>query len=255
MLNLKALLTNILNTLTLRSGVTMTGEVRTNTEGTIIASGQTGTESGLTISEFVDQIRYSSGAMGSVKINSSTAGGVTFSGWYNYCYIPHRNGGLNGQARTTGGTDNHSYGNIIIGHMTTGGQFYNIRVASNTIAKVTKLDTTFYENTSTYGGLTSVSTTYYSLETSTGRTSYRKIGRIVTITMGVTPKSPQKWASSAFASGAPAPYGGLEVYGCLCCDTDHSTVSIAIQSDGTIKAGGGVANKLYYGTIHYVSAS
>ena len=56
MLNIKNLLKQILNTLTLNTGATMTGEVKTNTGAVIIGSGQTGTESGLAISEFVNQL-------------------------------------------------------------------------------------------------------------------------------------------------------------------------------------------------------
>ena len=252
MLNLKALLTQILNILTLKSGVTMTGEVQTSTGAVAMGSGQIGTENGLTIAEFVNQVRYSSGAMGSVKINSSTAGGYTFSGWYNYIYIPHRSGGLNGAARTSGGTDNHNYGNVMLCHMTTGGQFYNIRVTGGTIAQVYKFETNASQSVSRGNTLTSVATTYYSLETSASRTNYSYSGRVVSVTLGVTAKSPVKW-SAVFASGLPVPMQN-PVYGCLGCDTDNSAMAISINSSGQISGSGGVANKLYYGTIYYVTA-
>ena len=249
MLNLKALLTQILNTLTLKSGATMTGQVKTNTGAVAIGSGQIGTENGLTISEFVNQVRYSSGAMGSVKINSSNAGGYTFSGWYNYCYIPHRFGGMNGTAQS----DNHNYGNIILCHMTTGGLFYNIRVSSGSIAQVYKFETNATQTVSLGNTLTSVSTTYYKLETSVGRTNYSRSGCVISLTIGVTVNSPTKW-SAVFASGLPAPMQD-PVYGCLGCDTDHSTMAISINSSGQISGSGGVAGKLYYGTVYYVTAS
>lgn len=249
MLNIKNLLKQILNTLTLKTGVTMTGEVKTNTGAVIIGSGQMGTESGLTISEFVNQVRYSSGAMGSVNITSSSAGGVTFSGWYNYCYIPHRSGGLNGAASG----DNHNYGNVILCHMTSDGLFYNIRVTGGTIAQVHILDTAYYEGGYSGHALSSITNSNYNLETAVTRTNYSTTGRLVILTLGVTPKSPVQW-SSAFASGLPIPLQP-PVYGALGCHDGHSAMAVSINASGQISGSGGVANKTYYGTIYYISAS
>ena len=251
MLNIKKLLEKILKILTFKSGVTMTGELLNSNGAVAIGSGQVGEEAGLTITEVVNQLRYSSGAVGSVKINSSTADGITFSGWYNYIYIPHRNGGRNGFARFTDGADNHSYGNLILFAMTASNTYYDIRIASNSIQNVYKWNT----NEPVSGGsLTRSTTTNYSLNTTLS--NYVRFGRLVIVSLNLQVNSPANWASSAIGSGLPATYDSKEVYGALCSSEDHSAVSIAIQSDGSIKAGGGNTNvSSYSGTIYYMTTS
>ena len=252
MLNIKNLLIQILNTLTLKSGATMTNELKTSNGDVIIGSGQIGEEAGLTISEFVAKVRYSSGAVGSVKINNSSAGGYTFNQtWYNYFYIPHRFGADSGNPRGQN-NDNHNYGNIILCSMLGAGYTYNIRVSGGNIAEVTRLDASLSFTNSTVTPA-SVSTTNYSLETSANRTNIKKSGRAVFISIGVTAKSPVKW-SSTFANGFPVPMQA-PVYGALGCDSDGSNMAVSIDANGNMSGAGGVANKLYYGTIYYIAAS
>lgn len=248
MLNLKSLLTNILNALSLKSGFTMTGELKNSDGAVAIASGQATSN---TIGNLINEVRYSSGCMGSANITSSyTANGVTIAaGWYNYCWIPHRSGGENGAAIS--GSDNTNYGNLLLFGMTVANAQYIIRVFNVSTIVVHKLDT---EPITSVGAFTAKTTTYYSIETATTRSNWRQIGKLVVITLGVTVVSPQNWASAAIATGAPATYDSKEVYGALCCGDGHSSVVIAIQSDGSIKASGGVAGKLYYGTIYYIAA-
>lgn len=249
MVNIKTLLTNILNMLTLKSGFSMTGELKNSDGAVAIGSGQASSN---TIANLLNEVRYSSGCMGSAEITSTyTANNVTIAtGWYNYCWIPHRSGGQNGISMT--GNDNANYGNLFLFGMTVDSAQYIIKVQNVSSITVCKLDTA---EPSSIGTFTAATTTNYSIETSATRSNWRKLGQLVVITLGVTAKSPANWASAAIATGAPATYDSKEVYGALCCDDDHSTVAIAIQGNGSIKAGGGVANKLYYGTIYYIAAS
>ena len=83
-----------------------------------------------TLKDIVDYLRMTTGGkMGSCSINSSSYTKLE-TGWYNYVWMPHRNGG-------TGG-DNFSYGTLLLFPMTfesTYG-FYRVRVSGNAIASV-----------------------------------------------------------------------------------------------------------------------
>lgn len=113
----------------------MGGQVKTSFKSSV-AMGSYGTAVS-TIPDLVAELRYSSGAMGSVSIGTVyTNGNVTIStGWYNFIYSPHRNGGLNGAANG----DNHNYGTLLLFGMTVGGANYRIRVAGGAIAEVARV--------------------------------------------------------------------------------------------------------------------
>lgn len=81
-----------------------------------------------TIPDLVNEVRASSGAMGSVYITSAyTFGGITIPAtWYNFLYIPHREGGA--ERRTDLSEDNPNYGNLFLYGMTgSSSQAYRIR--------------------------------------------------------------------------------------------------------------------------------
>lgn len=248
MLNIKNILIKILNFLTLNSGATLTGELKRSDGAVAIGSGLASSN---TIGDLIQELRYSSGAIGSVNITTAyTASGVTIAAaWYNYCYIPHRSGGSNGI--DIPGNDNCNYGNLILCGMTNGPVYYDIRISGGALTAIYQWDT----SEPTTGTITSTSTTNYSIYTT--YTRYTKFGRLVVLEIYLRPTSAVKW-SSVFASGAPAPYGGRVVYGAACCETDGdsaSSVAISVNSSGQIAAAGGVNSKYYYGVLYYIANS
>ena len=87
-----------------------------------------------TVPDLVEELRYSSGAMGSVSLSTAYAtsnGGTINAGWYNFIYSPHRSGGSSGAASG----DNHNYGTLILSAMTSNDRMWTIRVTSGTIAQ------------------------------------------------------------------------------------------------------------------------
>ena len=90
-----------------------------------------------TIEDLITELRYSNGAMGSVSIGTAyTNGGVTVSAaWYNFLWIPHRIGGLNGEANN----DNCNYGTLLLFSMVGSQGIYRIRFSTGSIAELNKL--------------------------------------------------------------------------------------------------------------------
>ena len=147
--------------------------------------------SATTIANLVDEVRYSSGVMGSANISASyTNGNVTIpSGWYNFIYSPHRSGGVNGTA--TG--DNCNYGSLLLMSMTADNGMFKIRVSSGAIGSVRRI-----------GLLTAGEEQDYVTETgATGSWAYRKWAsgkteawRTVTVTASATTKVGSVYRSS-----------------------------------------------------------
>lgn len=134
-----------------KGGSTMTGQLKTSfKEGVAIGSFQVSSQN---IPAICEELRYSSGGMGSFSINTAyTKNDVTIpTGWYNFLWIPHRSGGVNGQASG----DNCNYGTMIIGSMNFTGNTYRLQYSSGSVVTLTKLDTpsnvvtnaTYYLNT------------------------------------------------------------------------------------------------------------
>ena len=115
-----------------RSGDTMTGQLKTSYHNSV-AMGSYGT-SQTTVDGFINEVRFSSGAMGSISIN--TAYGIIPTGWYNFIWSPHRTGGMNGNADG----DNCNYGNLLLLGMNNTNGIYRIRVSGSTIQQVERLD-------------------------------------------------------------------------------------------------------------------
>ena len=116
------------------SGDTMTGQLKTSFKQSV-AMGTYGAASN-TIPNLCEELRYSSGVAGSVSIGTAyTKDSVTINtGWYNFLWIPHRSGGVNGAASG----DNCNYGTLYLSGMTVSGS-YVIRYSSSTIAEVIKI--------------------------------------------------------------------------------------------------------------------
>ena len=124
------------------AGGTMTGQIKTSFKNAIA----TGTyqPTATTIPDLINEVRYSSGCGGSFSLSTAytlTNSGITIPiGWYNFIYVPHRSGGVNGAASG----DNCNYGSLYLSGMTVSG-CYMIRYASSNIAEVRDLykDTTY----------------------------------------------------------------------------------------------------------------
>lgn len=71
-----------------------------------------------TIPDLVNEVRSSSGAMGSVYITTAYSWSNKYipTGWYNFLYIPHREGGAGRRTDISG--DNPNYGNLFLHGMT-----------------------------------------------------------------------------------------------------------------------------------------
>lgn len=120
------------------NGGTMTGQLKTSFKQSV-AMGSYGS-SQTTIEGLAGEVRYSSGCSGSANIGTAyTLGGVTIpTGWYNFSWMPHRSGGVNGASSG----DNCNYGNLLLfGMNNTNGRFI-IRVSSSEVQEVVRLVTT-----------------------------------------------------------------------------------------------------------------
>jgi hypothetical protein len=106
-----------------------------------------------TIDALCTELRYSSGAMGSVSIGTAyTKNNITIAAtWYNYIWIPHRTGGVDGAASG----DNCNYGTLILSAMNSTTNTYILRFSSNTVAELIKVSTTAYVD-SIVGNINSV---------------------------------------------------------------------------------------------------
>ena len=107
--------TNYLDSTYLKlSGGTMTGELKTSFNGAVAIGSRESKQK--TIENLCEEMRYSSGCMGSVVIETAyTHNGITIpTGWYTYIWVPHRSGGLNGEASG----DNCNYGTLYLNSMT-----------------------------------------------------------------------------------------------------------------------------------------
>lgn len=119
----------------LNTGGTMTGQLKTSFKNSVAMGSYQATAT--TIAALVDEVRMSSGVMGSAEIKTAyTNGGITIAaGWYNFIYAPHRSGGINGS--TSG--DNCSYGTLLLAGMTVANCFFRIRINGGSITEVTKI--------------------------------------------------------------------------------------------------------------------
>ena len=254
MLNLKNLFTMMLNKLCFPSGFTMEGELKRSDGKVVIGSGQIqGSNTvNMTMDTFVAAVRMTSGCSGSFNLSSNyTYSGVTVpNGWYNYLYLPHRDGAKNGVARTESGvTDNHLYGTAILMPMTVT-TFYPffVTIANGNIAGIF-----FEQNPEPTATTTTITTKNNTTNYENYQTIVTKRGKFVTVSFEIRTISVAKWPNVYPVTGLPPTYDGKEVYGSLLGPHGQS-VSVAIQSDGSVKMGGGVNGITCYGTVTYIAA-
>lgn len=121
----------------LKSGDTMTGELKTSFKDAVVGGSYASSKH--TIPDLVEEVRYSSGVIGSFQLTTAYESPTTKEtipvGWYNFEYIPHRKGGTNGQASG----DNCNYGTLLLYGMTVNQQHWRIRFASEQISEVRRV--------------------------------------------------------------------------------------------------------------------
>ena len=109
-------------------GGKMTGDLRLKNNAMAMGSAQL---TSTTLSDaYNNELKSSNGLMGSISLagQESIAGVNIPAGWYNYLYIPHRDGGLDG--------DDFQYGTLLLSDMTTGN--YNTYLITITGGAFTK---------------------------------------------------------------------------------------------------------------------
>ena len=118
-----------------KAGDTMTGPLYTSFKSSVAIGSYEAVAT--TVQDLVNNVRYSSGCMGSVSLttNYSATGGTILAGWYNFIYSPHRSGGRNGTAVG----DNCNYGTLLLTGMTVGSAHWRIRVTNGSIAEVRRI--------------------------------------------------------------------------------------------------------------------
>ena len=92
-----------------------------------------------TIEDLINELRYTNGQIGSVQIKTAyTLNNITIStGWYNYSYIPHRMGGIDGDDNE----DNTYFGTLMLTGMNISSPIYVLRYYNRGI-ELTSLATT-----------------------------------------------------------------------------------------------------------------
>ena len=79
--------------------------------------------------DIIEQLRYGHGQCGSVYVNNCTYVNVSIpEGWYNFLWIPHRNGGKE--------RDNFNYGTLTLYPMNMTGNIYVIQYSQGNISMV-----------------------------------------------------------------------------------------------------------------------
>ena len=208
------------------SGATMKGQLKTSFQ-TSVAMGSYGSAQ-TTVENFINEVRYSSGCSGSVSIGTAyTKNGVTIStGWYNFMYMPHRSGGVNGSG--TGAGDNISYGNCFLFGMNNANGRYIIRVSSGSIQEVSKLVTTIELNqTPSTSGLSP-----YSSRCTISNGGIYSIGNQVFVTMKL--KIDASLSANNYwtvVGGFPAP-SYEQALACSGINKNGTALSAYVKSDG-----------------------
>lgn len=132
------------------NGGTMTGRILTSFKNSVAVGSYQANAS--TIPDLVEELRYSSGCMGSANIISPYNSMPI--GWYNFIYIPHRSGGINGSVSG----DNCAYGSLIMIGMTIDTQAWIINLQTEKIRNyfsIRNTDTTYGVATQNANGLMS----------------------------------------------------------------------------------------------------
>lgn len=116
---------NTINTTYLsKAGGTMAGQLKTSFKESVAVGAYMA--SATTVPKLLEEVRYSSGCMGSANLSAYNS---IPAAWYNFIYLPHRSGGLNGSANE----DNCNYGSLILIGMTVTNQAWIIQYQGSSI--------------------------------------------------------------------------------------------------------------------------
>lgn len=127
------------------SGFAVNGQIITSFKNSIAMGSYGSTQT--TVPNLCEEVRYSSGCSGSAYLQAYTNGITIAAGWYNFLWMPHRSGGVNGGPSG----DNCNFGSLLLSGMTVSG-CYIIRISSASIVEVRNV----YANT-TYSAGTGIS--------------------------------------------------------------------------------------------------
>ena len=100
------------------STIVAEGQIKTSFKDSIAPGSYQSSQT--TIPNLLEEVRYSSGCMGSFNLTTAySLNNLTLAtGWYNFMYIPHRSGGVNGAAPAS--ADNCDYGVLYLHKMNFG---------------------------------------------------------------------------------------------------------------------------------------
>ena len=227
MLNLKSLLTKIVENILPVTGGQMTGVLKTSFQNSeIIGSKQT---SGGTISALQNELngKYQ---VGSVNLSEYSAGALKIpASWYNYISLGNR---------------------FILLAMTGNNGMYYTRIQSPP-KHINKLN----NFTPSKGNMTNSTTTNYNLNGTAGTHYYYiRNGNVVTVNFNVKcTTASSSWAT--FASGLPKHNVSAEVCIPLACEDagTYKPMWVKINTDGTISGMLGTAGKYFYGSACYIT--
>ena len=254
MLNLKSLLTKIVQNGIFKSGVTMTGQLKTSYNNFVACGGYDSSQT--TIAGLINEVKMSSGVMGYFHLaaDDSNYGATVYNGHYTFIYLPHRYGGVNGTTpTTTGETDNCKYGNLILFSMF---RCYIINLNNNTITGAYLLGTHFFDYNATAISFTSISNSYYEFKTTNSWGTYIEgdypHGVLLTLYFQcTTPQTSwQKIGSYSLPSNYTSSAGKVnQDYNFCLTNTAGTVIHGYINSSGEIFTKGGTAGHGFKGTI------
>ena len=200
-----------------------------------------------TIEDLINELRYTNGQQGSVEIKTAyTLNNVTIAvGWYNYAYIPHRTGGLDGGANS----DSTNFGTLMLTGMTVSSPVYVLRYNNQNIAELKRLveQSTGWTNATVTSKLKS-----------TGAIRYNKIGNVVIVNfIDIEVNSSIASHGDILATGLPNSIIYL-VSALFNYAEPSKPMRIAITTDGKIQTHYSNAftaseSTGFYGTIVYVT--
>ena len=224
-LNLKSLLTKIVENILPATGGQMTGDLKTSFKSSSLIGSKLATSN--TVSALLTELngKYQ---MGSVSINSEyTSGRVTIpAGWYNYIALNDK---------------------ILLFGMTIDNKIFV--VSSSSVSAIQSA------NIVTKGNMTNGTTTYYNLNGTSGTHYYYvREGNMVTVNFNIKCNKVSS-SMTAFASGLPTHNYPTPITFPLSCESvgTYKPIYAQINSNGTISASLGVANNYYYGSISYIT--
>lgn len=231
MLNIKSLLTKIVENILPISGGQMTGALKTSFKSAeVIGSKMASSQN---IGALATEL-YGKYQMGSVNITQNyTAGNFIIpNGWYNYISLNDK---------------------ILLFGMTTGVGIFLIRSAnSSTINRVCKVAPL----RAIKGNLTAVSNSNYALNGTAGTHYYYvKFGNVVTVNFNVKCTTPNA-NMTKFASGLPKHNGATQIFFPLANQAAgaYRPMWARIDTDGTVWGClGGANNQYFYGSICYIT--